>query len=91
MPKKVDTELMMKDGMNTIISATPLSEKYAYHKEGSYYILTHIPSGVLVTTAKKVKNLKALVQYPEFFKENASPVDILRAVNRWNNDNNWDP
>ncbi len=64
-------------------------------RENQYYILTHIPTGCFVESARTQKFLKDLVEEPEFkeyeslFGGNNASV-LLRAISRQRNINGWD-
>ena len=52
------------------------------------YVLTHIPTGMLITSADKVNSLKLLCAEPEFFEE-FDKVAIIKAVGRFWNKHGW--
>lgn len=52
------------------------------------YVLTHIPTGALITSADKANSLKLLCTEPEFFEE-FDPWKILKAVGRFWNKYDW--
>ena len=80
----------MKDGTVLSIAGTPINDRFHYHKsQDNTYWLTHTETGKFVTSAKKVKSLKALVQEPEFFDEEISPRRLAEAVNRFFNREGW--
>ena len=64
-------------------------------RENQYYILTHIPTGCFVESAKTQKFLKDLVEEPEFkdyesLFGGSDPSGLLRAIRRQRNINGWD-
>lgn len=56
--------------------------------ETTTYVLTHVPTGALVTSSDKVNSLKLLCSEPEFF-EPFDPAIILKAVMRFWNKYDW--
>lgn len=52
------------------------------------YVLTHIPTGTLITSSDKVAALKLLCTEPEFFDE-FNPVAIIKALQRFWNKYDW--
>lgn len=52
------------------------------------YVLTHIPTGVLITSADRVNSLKLLCMEPEFFEE-FDPAKMIKAVGRFWNKYDW--
>lgn len=64
-------------------------------RDNQYYILTHIPTGCFVESARTQKFLKDLVEEPEFqdyeslFGGNDTSA-LLRAISRQRNINGWD-
>jgi hypothetical protein len=52
------------------------------------YVLTHVPTGTLITSADKVNSLKLLCAEPEFFDE-FNPQALIKAVYRFWNKHNW--
>lgn len=79
----------MKDGSTKRVVAKQMVDGFHYHKEDGRYWLTKTSSGVLITSATKLKSLKELVQEPEFFDETITRERIAEAVNRWGNRNFW--
>lgn len=72
-----------------------LFNETVYNKKGetknvetTTYVLTHVPTGVLVTSSDKVNSLKLLCTEPEFFEE-FDPALILKAVYRFWNKHDW--
>lgn len=64
-------------------------------RENQYYILTHIPTGCFVESARTQKFLKDLVEEPEFREYESlfggnDPAPLLRAISRLRNINGWD-
>lgn len=72
-----------------------LSNEVTYTKKGEKketktytYILTHTPTGTLITSSDKVNSLKLLCAEPEFFDEfNAGA--LIKAVTRFWNKHDW--
>lgn len=64
-------------------------------RDNQYYVLTHIPTGCFVESARTQKFLKDLVEEPEFkdyeslFGGNDASA-LLRAISRQRNINGWD-
>lgn len=56
--------------------------------ESTTYILTHTPTGTLITSSDKVNSLKLLCSEPEFF-EPFDALHILKAVIRFWNKYDW--
>lgn len=57
-----------------------------------YYVLTYIPNGCLVESARTMKFLKLLVQEPEFFDFDGSPnkaYKLANAIARYRNQHGW--
>lgn len=64
-------------------------------RENQYYILTHIPTGCFVESARTQKFLKDLVEEPEFREYESlfggnDVSALLRAINRQRNIYGWD-
>ena len=59
-------------------------------RENQYYILTHIPTGCRVESARTMKFLKDLVATPEFENFDGKNVEPLKvAIQRLRNINGW--
>lgn len=61
-------------------------------RASSYYVLTYIPNGCLVESSRTMKFLKLLVQEPEFFDFDGSPVQAYKladAIARFRNQHGW--
>lgn len=82
-------KLRMKDGSVEEVEGTKLNDNFHYHKSENLYWLTHTPSGRLVTSAKKVKSLRELINEPEFFDDNLTVTAMHKAYVRWANRNMW--
>lgn len=72
-----------------------LMSETVYNKKGeakkvetTTYVLTHVPTGAIVTSSDKVNSLKLLCSEPEFFEE-FDPVAILKTVYRFWNKHDW--
>ena len=52
------------------------------------YVLTHVPTGTLITSADKVNTLKLLCREPEFLIE-FDPQTMIKAVGRFWNKHDW--
>lgn len=61
----------------------PGRPKFHYHHSEYAYWLTHSQSGVLITSARRLKDLKVLLQEPEFLEEKLVPSKLKDAVVRW--------
>ena len=82
-------KLKMKDGTVREVEGTKLNDRFHYHKAENTYWLTHTPSGQLVTSAKKVKLLRELVNEPEFFDDQLTISRLYEAYCRWGNRHFW--
>lgn len=69
---------------NTIINAR--GEKVV--KKTTTNILTHIPTGAMITSADKINTLKLICSEPEFFEE-FDPQKIIKALHRFWNRYDW--
>ena len=78
----------MKDGTVELVEGTRLTDLFHYHQQDGLYWLTHTPSGMFVTSAKKVKSLRELIQEPEFF-DDITVMGVHRAYVRWAQRNSW--
>lgn len=81
-------KLKMKDGSVKEVEGTKLTDQFHYHKDEGLYWLTHTPSGMLVTSAKRVKSLKELINEPEFF-DDLTVKSMFEAYKRWTQRNQW--
>ena len=82
-------KLRMNDGTIKEVEGTKLSNDFHYHKQDNLFWLTHTRSGRLVTSAKKLKSLKELINEPEFFDEKLDVKRLHDAYVRWGNRNWW--
>lgn len=80
---------LMRDGTVEEVEGTKLSDSFHYHKQDNIFWLTHTPSGRFVTSAKKLKSLKELINEPEFFDEKLTVTGLYEAYRRWGNRNWW--
>lgn len=57
------------DGVDQEVKGELVGEWWGIHKrDDSMYVLTHLPSGMLIWSSRKKTNLKMLLQEPEFFE-----------------------
>ena len=66
-----------------------LNKDWWYRKEDAVFFCTHTKSGRLLTSAKTLKSLKALLAEPEFFDETPSVARLQQAYLRWARRSNW--
>ena len=80
-----------KGGEKVEVEGTIIHDKWGIDKRGpTYYVLTHIPTGYLVWSARTQTFLKTLVQEPEFLKEGEINVkEIGRAIKRVQEQIGW--
>lgn len=85
MPKKVTYNIRMKDGTMKPVAGMQLRPGLNYHKDPDtgLYFLDSEKTGTYIATATKLKELKELIQEPEFFEEPLTVRNILEAVIRW--------
>lgn len=85
MPKKVTYNIHMKDGSKKVVTGTQLRPGFNYHKDedSGLYFLDHEKTGRYIASAVKVKELKELLQEPEFFDEKLTIRKIHAAKVRW--------
>lgn len=83
MAKKQNYELNMKDGSSKYVEGEVYGNFGVHKREDKMFTITHIPSGCLVVSDDKKKNLVRLLQHEIFQEEvwkNAipSPQDVSR-------------
>lgn len=84
MAKKANYDLTMNEGLKmSVTGETYYNGNFGIHKrEDGYYILTHIPSGLRVVSAKKKKSIVKLLEDPEFALPCwESPTPAKQSVN----------
>lgn len=64
------------------------SKGEAKEVKSTTYILTHIPTGALITSSDKANSLKLVCAEPEFFEE-FNPQALIKAVARFWNRYDW--
>lgn len=65
--KKTKYKIKKKEGM-VEIEGTVFNNVWGIDKrETGYYVLTYIPNGCFVASARTMKTLKLMIQEPEFF------------------------
>ena len=80
---------LMKDGSVQVVEGTRLTDQFHYHSQDGLYWLTHTPSGRFLTSAKKVKSLRELINEPEFFEDRITIESLFKAYVRWGNRMGW--
>lgn len=79
---------LMRDGSVELVEGTRLNDLFHYHSQDGLYWLTHTPSGRFITSSKKVKSIRELINEPEFFEE-ITVTNLYRAYQRWINRNSY--
>lgn len=91
--KKIKYKIKMDNGMDTEVEGMVFNEVWGIDKrENGYYVLTYIPNGCLVHSARTQKFLKMLVQEPEFFDFDGTPAGAAKlaaAIGRYRNEHGW--
>ena len=64
------------------------SKGEAKEVKSTTFILTHIPTGRLVTSSDKANSLKLICMEPEFYEE-FDPQKLVKAVARFWNRHDW--
>lgn len=82
-------KLRMKDGSVSEVEGTRLTDEFHYHKSDGLFWLTHTKSGMFVTSSKKLKSLKELINEPEFFDDRITIEALYKAYIRWADRNRW--
>ena len=63
--------------------------QWGIDKRDGRYILTHIPTGYFVESAKTMKFLKDLVATPEFENFPTDPTPLAEAITRFRSEYGW--
>lgn len=91
--KKIKYKINMKNGEPQEVEGYVVNEVWGIDKRANnYYVLTYIPNGCLVDSARTIKFLKMLVQEPEFFDFDGTPKTcdkLVTAISRYRNEHGW--
>lgn len=72
-----------KNGMKVVVEGYVFNKIWGVDKrDQQHYVLTHIPTGYLVESAKTLKFLKELLADPVFAKEELDVKGVARAIKR---------
>lgn len=77
----------MRDGSFKDVEGTVLREGLHYHKdeETKLFFLTHDKTGKYIASSNRLKEIKELIQEPEFFDDTITLRGLLDAKTRWMN------
>jgi hypothetical protein len=78
-----------KYGNKYWVHGKKLTQDFHYHKEDNLYWCTHTPTGLLLTSSKTIKSIKALLAEPEFFDEHLTIPRMFQAYRRYANQKGW--
>ena len=91
--KKIKYKIRMDDGTQKEVEGAVFNEVWGIDKrENGYYVLTYIPNGCRVESARTQKFLKMMVQEPEFFDFDGTPnmaAKLAKAIGRYRNEHGW--
>lgn len=90
--KKQKYNISMKEGGESEVEGYVIGDWGIDKRGSSYYVLTYLPNGCLVESARTLSLLKLMIQEPEFFDFDGTKDGVRKlagAITRFRSENGW--